>query len=282
MIEERNEWFQVVEIEQDVFLIEEPGHVQSFLINGEHTSALVDTGMGFRNIRPAIEPLLREKTLVLNTHWHFDHIGGNQEFQDIGISQIESHLIGYDLPNSMLKGIYLKDCLLEGVPFPPGFSVDRYEIKGSIPTFFVSDGDRFDLGKRSLEAIETPGHTHGSLSFLDDLTNSLFCGDLLYNGALYVHFDDSALHAYISSLHKLLHRQRDFDRMFCSHNEYQVSTALLTNVLKRMEQIQKLRSPDQIVDIWGHKVEKYEFENFSILTKLPGSKGIKLLDFVGI
>ena len=86
-----------------------------------------------------------------------------------------------------------------------------------------------------------------------DLTNSLFCGDLLYNGALYVHFDDSDLHAYISPLDKLLHRQRDFDRIFCSHNEYQVSTALIPNVLKRMEQIQKLRSPDQIVDIWDIK-----------------------------
>ncbi|MBW1943233.1 MAG: MBL fold metallo-hydrolase [Deltaproteobacteria bacterium] len=75
-----SQWFQIKEVAQDVYVIEEPGHVQSYLINGRTHSVLLDTGAGLSDIRNAIQVLLREKVLVLNTHWHFDHIGGNTLF----------------------------------------------------------------------------------------------------------------------------------------------------------------------------------------------------------
>lgn len=279
MSKKPDKWFRVVEIEKDVFRIEEPGHVRSFLINGETISALIDTGMGFKDICPALEPFLGEKTIVLNTHWHFDHIGGNSAFHEIGISQVESKLIGIDLPNHMLQTLYLTDCLAKGVLFPSDFSVDRYEIKGSHPTFFISDGDRFDLGNRTLEAIATPGHTHGSMSFLDELTRSLFCGDVLYHGTLYLHFEDSNLNVYMASLQKLLHRRHDFHHIFPSHNDDRVSKSFITTVLESMAHMQKGECLDKTIEVWGQRVQQYQFENFSILTKLPDSRGIRLLDF---
>ncbi len=75
-----SQWFQIEEVAQDVYVIEEPGHVQSYLINGRTHSALLDTGAGLSDIRNAIQILLRERVIVLNTHWHFDHIGGNTLF----------------------------------------------------------------------------------------------------------------------------------------------------------------------------------------------------------
>jgi glyoxylase-like metal-dependent hydrolase (beta-lactamase superfamily II) len=280
MREKLNEWFRIVEIEKAIFCIEEPGHVRSFLINGETVSALIDTGMGFKDIYPAIEPFLREKTIVLNTHWHFDHIGGNAAFPEIGISQVESRLIEIDLPNHMLQRLYLMDCLARGALFPSDFLVDRYEIKGSRPTFFISDGDRFDLGNRTLEAIATPGHTHGSMSFLDELTQSLFSGDVLYQGTLYLHFEDSNLNAYMTSLQKLRLRYNDFHNIFPSHNDDRISKSFITTVLENMVRIPKGECLDKTVEVWGHRVRQYEFENFSILTKMPDSEGIRLLDFM--
>ena len=100
-------WFQIKEVAQDVYVIEEPGHVQSYLINGRTHSALVDTGAGLCDIRKAIQTLLLERVIVLNTHWHFDHIGGNTLFDDVGISEKEKHLVEMDLPNSVLMDLYM-------------------------------------------------------------------------------------------------------------------------------------------------------------------------------
>ena len=41
----------------------------------------------------------------------------------------------------------------------------------------VSDGSRIDLGGRILICIHTPGHTKGSVCYLDEATGLLFSGD---------------------------------------------------------------------------------------------------------
>ena len=151
-----SDWFQIREVKEDIFCIEEPGHVQSYLINGDSHSALIDTGMGFCDIRSAIEPLLREQIIVLNTHWHFDHIGGNPLFEKIGIARNEGHLIAHNIPNAVLIDLYVNPCLLDGVPLPARFNPAAYAIQGSKPSFFIDEGDFFDLGGRTLEAIATP------------------------------------------------------------------------------------------------------------------------------
>ena len=70
-----SDWFKIKEVENDIFIVEEPGYVQSYLVNGTTHSALLDTGMGIQNISAAIKPLVRESVSVFNTHWHFDHTG---------------------------------------------------------------------------------------------------------------------------------------------------------------------------------------------------------------
>ena len=43
----------------------------------------------------------------------------------------------------------------------------------------LDDGDKVDLGGRSLHAIETPGHAFHHHAFLDDATGIVFSGDAL-------------------------------------------------------------------------------------------------------
>ena len=80
-----SDWFQITEVENDIFIVEEPGYVQSYLVNGTTHSALLDTATGMQNIFTAIKPLVKDRVAVFNTHWHFDHTGGNALFEEIGI-----------------------------------------------------------------------------------------------------------------------------------------------------------------------------------------------------
>ncbi len=43
----------------------------------------------------------------------------------------------------------------------------------------LEDGEKIDLGGRSLQAVETPGHAYHHHAFFDDATGNLFTGDAL-------------------------------------------------------------------------------------------------------
>jgi len=265
------EWFQITEVDKDIFVIVEPEHVQCYLVKGKKLSALIDTGMGFSNIRSAIEPLIDTGIIVLNTHWHYDHTGGNRLFKEIGISEIEMPLIEKDFPNDVLMEIYIEPCRLEGIPFPADFVPEKYEVRGSKATFSLADGDTFDLGGRILEAAATPGHTHGSMSIIDGLTGNLFCGDLIYRGSIYAHLDESDLDAYVDTLQKLMRRYDEIKTVFTGHNAYAMPKTFLASVLEGFLQI-KEGSVRAVRDYGrGKDILAYSFETFNILTKAPGA-----------
>ena len=73
-------WFATRRLEPGVHLVSEPVHVNSFLVEGSATAALIDTGLGIGNIREAAESLVSRDVFAINTHYHFDHTGGNHWF----------------------------------------------------------------------------------------------------------------------------------------------------------------------------------------------------------
>lgn len=272
-----SDWFQIKEVEPDIFVVAEPGFVQSYLINGKTQSALLDTGMGFRNIRSTIESLLKEQVAVFNTHWHFDHIGGNALFSNIGIAANEAHLIQPDIPASALSQMLGPGFETEEFISPSGFVLENYRIKGSRVTFTINAGDQFELGDRTLEAVATPGHTHGSMSFLDRRTRSLFVGDFVYQDTFFVQFEDSDITEYIQSLENMVSRMDEFDKIYPAHGIYPLPNTFLHAVLAAFNKIKTGAKPDQIDCSWGTACYRYCFDGFEILIKPPGAKGIEIL-----
>lgn len=111
------------------------------------------------------------------THIHFDHAGGTgqllQRFPDARVyvpERVAAHLVD---PTRLIEGVKSvwgeQTEQLFGLPLP----VAEERI---IP---VAGGDRIDLGDRELSVLATPGHTRAHVSYLDDKSGSLFCGDAL-------------------------------------------------------------------------------------------------------
>lgn len=272
-----SDWYKIDEVEENIFIIEELHHVQSYLVNTQTHSALIDTGTGFRNIRNAIKHLLRDEVIVFNTHWHFDHVGGNVLFENIAISEAEAHLIEHDLDSNTMMEIYVKPSMALDIPFPDDFDPETYEIKGSRASFFVKEGDRVDLGGRNLEVISLPGHTHGSLAFLDSRTRSLFVGDFIYMDELYAHLEDSDMDEYIDSLIKLKQRQYEFENIYPAHGEYPLTKIFIDSVLSGFEKIRAGAAPYKIIENLGTKAHFYQLDGFGIFLKAPGDTGVKFL-----
>ena len=81
-----DDWFQVYETADGVFSIVEPYQYEesiSHLIVGDERAILFDTGIGLLPIRPVVERITDRPVTVLNSHTHFDHVGGNAEFTSI-------------------------------------------------------------------------------------------------------------------------------------------------------------------------------------------------------
>ena len=186
-------WFEVVELPNDVYAFWEPGHmekVNSFLIVGETKDVLYDTGMGIGNIGAAVARLRERKQraaqplMVINSHNHLDHNGGNADFEEAWI--IEDTWAVDKLTTGIPAGAW-KDYWAE---LTPGQNGDRIEPPDgfdpatfSIPPFprsgirFLADGDVVDLGDRRFRVMHTVSHSPDGLSLYDPDNRIFFGGD---------------------------------------------------------------------------------------------------------
>ena len=76
-------WFEVYKVAPGTFAIYEPHQAEetiSYLILGTKQAVLFDTGMGISSIRKVTKQLTAKPIVVLNSHTHDDHVGGNWEF----------------------------------------------------------------------------------------------------------------------------------------------------------------------------------------------------------
>ena len=79
-------WFEVYRVAPDVFAIYEPHQAEEvicYLIIGTKQALLFDTGMGISDIQKVTAELTELPIVVLNSHTHLDHVGGNWQFQDV-------------------------------------------------------------------------------------------------------------------------------------------------------------------------------------------------------
>jgi hydroxyacylglutathione hydrolase len=135
----------------------------------ETTEAIViDPPMDSEVIASFINKEGLKLTKILNTHCHFDHIGGNAVLKNYFGAKLYIHKKELEL---LTKGaLHAEHFGLDIDPSPP-------------PDGFLSDGDTIRLGKDSVVTVlETPGHTPGGLSFYTG--KFLFSGDTLFEGSI--------------------------------------------------------------------------------------------------
>jgi len=234
---DNNYWYEIYEVLPGVFALYEPGHFQeviSYLITGQNKALLWDTGMGFAPIRPVVNALTNLPLVVVNSHLHFDHVGGNWEFDYVYAYSDETVIVrskeGY--AESFLNPMLAGDSLAK--PLPPGFDPQHFYIKPwrHKP---LKEGHVFDLGGRVLEVIHTPGHTEDSIMLLDKANRILFTGDTVYPAALYAHYNSkelgrSRLDIYAKTMHNLAALTSSLDFLCCSHNVPLNSPELLRQI----------------------------------------------------
>ena len=223
-------WFRVYSLPGNVFALFEYRQEQlviSYLILGEESALLWDTGLGIGDIRSCVEALTDLPITVLNSHNHPDHIGGNAQFDRVmcyhNDDAVERLTRGYT--HEELAIIFQEEILNP----PKDFPADTFFIAGKAPTATVEDGQRIDLGNRQLEIMYTPGHDNTCITLIDEQNGLLFTGDTWYPGPVYVFDDDSSIFDYLESMHKIENviREKNIRWVYGSHNAILPDTSLV-------------------------------------------------------
>lgn len=142
--------------------------VNCYLVEEEEGLTLIDAAMPFsaKGILKAAETIGKPITKIVLTHAHEDHVGSLDLLKE-QLPEVPVYISHRD--NRLMNG----DRSLE-------VDEDQTPIKGGVPKklktragILLKEGDRIG----SLTAVETPGHTPGSMSFFDNRTSALIAGD---------------------------------------------------------------------------------------------------------
>jgi glyoxylase-like metal-dependent hydrolase (beta-lactamase superfamily II) len=260
------DWFEVYEVETDVWAIYEPFQWQeviSYLIIGSDSALLFDTGNGIGNIKAIVDQLTDKPVQVLNSHSHFDHIGGNHQFQEI-LSPSTRFSVANSRGNDsrQIKMEVSEEALCKGLP--AGVTRENHRIEPYSITAQVKDGRVIDLGSRKLEVIHTPGHTDDSVALLDKDSGLLWTGDSFYEGPIWLFFPETDLAAYEMSLARLVSLVPRLEALLPAHNVPKSRPSMLVEVQKALEIV--LQGKAEPVPAW-EGVVTFEFGGFSFLMR---------------
>ena len=168
--------------------------------------------------KPIISYLKKENLkldYILNTHHHFDHIGGNIE----------------------LKKIYNAKVV--------GYIGDKHRIPGIDVT--IKDNEQWTFGNSTVKIIHIPGHTLGHICFFFQKEKIAFTGDTLFSLGCGRIFEGDHKQM-LKSLNKIKKFPKD-TKIYCGH-EYTYKNAEFcmkidsnnADLREHFEKIKKLRS----------------------------------------
>ena len=162
---------------------------------------------------------LKKKNLkldyILNTHHHFDHIGGNIKLKN----SYNAKVIGFFGDKNRIPGIDIK----------------------------LSNNEKWMFGKSPVKILHIPGHTLGHICFFFEKEKIAFTGDTLFSlgcGRIF----EGTHRQMLDSLNKIKKLPKD-TKIFCGH-EYTYKNAEFClkydednlDLKKKFEKIKKLRS----------------------------------------
>jgi glyoxylase-like metal-dependent hydrolase (beta-lactamase superfamily II) len=263
-------WFEVYKPAPAVFAIYEPHQFEetiSYLIVGENRALLFDTGMGISDIRKVTAELTRLPIVVLNSHTHNDHVGGNWQFDTVYGMDTEFTRRNAQGSREDAQAELAPDAICGELP--KGFDRAIYATRPWKIAKFMHDGDRIDLGGRSLEIIAAPGHTPDAICLLDRANGLLFTGDTYYPAPIWLYRPETDLAAYGASIRRLAALAPQVKTVLGQHNIPIAPPSVLPRLLAAFEAVRAGRVP-ATPDSPGKVI--YKVDDISFLMRAPENK----------
>ena len=233
---------QVEKINESTWRINEFNLVNAFLLEGKKKAALIDTGCGLGEIDKCVKEITDKMLYVLLTHSHPDHAGGVYHFKSLPIymnSDDDSLKLWGMRTDNGFRRMYIET---RGPRLYDGEIRNLYSLLPndnpdctSFDYINIDDGSIIDLGERTLECIHTPGHTDGSICFLDRKNRLLFSGDTINRSIILMRQPDNStklIKIFHDSLLKIWRHEKEFDSLIIGHGNPILEKSIIKDYIK--------------------------------------------------
>ncbi len=162
------------------------GHTKLYFLEGEK-KAIIDTGVHTspqQDIAPYLAMYgykLSDIDIILNTHGHHDHAGGNPGIPGAEVWMHEADTFLVEDPAKAFDFLNAPSLKLMGKTNAQVDQEKKTYCGGAMQqkvARVLHDGETIDLGKGiQLKVVSIPGHTMGSIGYLFEKEGMLFTGD---------------------------------------------------------------------------------------------------------
>lgn len=234
-----------------------------YLVIGKQKAMLVDTGMGIGNLSEVIKEMTDLPLIVVNTHGHPDHAGGNPNFTEVWISPKDIYIMkkvcSYEYRADDIRAFNAQS------PDLPHLLSNLIPFK-NIVIHSIKHGDVFDLGDRRFEVLEIPGHTPGCIGLLNSSERIFFTGDSIVQTPVWLYLKHSLpFSEYVSSLQRIKDRENEFEILYPGHNPTPLGKEIFYQLFKCAEEIFKNRGIGELTRTFAGEGYLWKNEKASII-----------------
>lgn len=237
LIESDFPWIRTDYLGSGVWAFDDNREDVAYLVTGKERALLIDTGLGVADLADSVKQVTRLPLLVVNTHGHPDHAGGDFQFGEAYVSEKDFDMVHQLYHDAGQREEALKFAINQH-PYPDYFSFTEWKEPKEIKLHPVQEGDAFDLGGRSLEVIEVPGHTAGCIALIDYGSRMLFSGDTVSTEHIFMHIGGTTpFETYRKSLFKLKERIPYIDFIYPSHGKHPIDPGYVSELCECADRI---------------------------------------------
>ena len=280
----------VKELEKNIWLLQIPlpksplKIINSYLIKGEDTHLLIDTGFNCEESEKALMDCFRQIGVdkkdidIFITHSHSDHSGLAGKMIERGRNIYCSRTTYNNINNltdlnewqkifTKAEKLGFEKDLSYYLNAHPGF---KYSNSSKIRAIVIDEGHRFQVGDYNLECIAAPGHDPGMLCLYEKNNRLLFSGDHILSeitpNISCWSITTNPLSDYLNSLKKI--KELPIDKIFPSHR------SILENSRKRVNELEK-HSLERIIEVENILKKYNEQTAYQVATKLKWKIPVK-------
>lgn len=206
------------------------------LVMGRERAALIDTGMGvLGDLKDKVRTLTDLPLVTLLTHGDPDHIGGAELFDPVYMSPLDEELVPWALsPKSKWENLEL---MVEGNTALLAEARQKMLQGTTLAYNPLNEGDVFDLGGIRLEAVALPGHSKGSMCFVNWHDGYAFVGDAVCRNTFLWLKRCPPLSAHLAALEHFRARVGDGMPLYFGHSLETLPKTMLADAIRCCREI---------------------------------------------
>lgn len=252
-------YFTTIKLTDNIYQIKDKLGVLTTLIIGKNYSMLIDTAYGIGDLKTLVKSITDKPLIVIASHGHMDHTGGNFQFDEVYINKLDIELC--KLHNNIDRRKKNIEAAKAANALNDDFNIESYvnQKEGNLKE--LKNNQIFDLGGIIARIIPMEGHTKGSIGVFLENEKILIVTDATCPFVWLFLKESTGVKTYINMLERTL--KLDFNYIILGHGKGEL--------VKRERFIEFL---EVAKNININEAVKVSFNNFDDLNSYCYTKGI--------